>query len=401
MIELEDARQQILAVMPTPVSERVPLGDAHERILAEPIAAPLDLPWFDHSAMDGYAVRTADVAAAKADSPVRLRVRGKVTAGEVFPGELTGGDCVRLFTGSPLPRGADAVIVQEDTRADANAPGEVLILSAVKRWENARLRGEDLKRGAALAEAGDVLTPGKISLLAAVGVGEARVGQRPTVGLLATGSELREAGQPLAPGQIHESNRIGLAAHARRAGAAPRIFPLVPDTLAATQAALEQAVSECDVVVTSGGVSVGETDFVKAAFERIGGRLQFWKVAIRPGRPFVFGRRGDKFLFGLPGNPVSALVTFLLLVRPALQRWQGAREVGMPAYPGVLAESLTNPGERRHFMRVRVDAAGNVLLAGLQASHALSSVAAANGLVDVPARTTLATGATVPVMRWD
>ena len=199
------------------------------------------------------------------------------------------------------------------------------------------------------------------------------MGQRPTVGLLATGSELREAGQPLAPGQIHESNRIGLAAHARRAGAAPRIFPLVPDTLAATQAALEQAVSECDVVVTSGGVSVGETDFVKAAFERIGGRLQFWKVAIRPGRPFVFGRRGDKFLFGLPGNPVSALVTFLLLVRPALQRWQGAREVGMPAYPGVLAESLTNPGERRHFMRVRVDAAGNVLLAGLQASHALSS----------------------------
>ena len=401
MIELEAALQRILASIPAPVSERIPLSDAHERILAEPAASPLDLPLFDNSAMDGYAVRAADVAAAKADSPVRSRVRGKVAAGEVFPGELTGGDCVRLFTGSPLPRGADAVVMQEDTRAAANAPGEVLVLGAVRPWENVRLRGEDVKRGAVLAEAGDMLTPGKISLLAAVGASEVRVGQRPTVGLLATGSELREAGQPLAPGQIYESNRIGLAALARRAGAAPRIFLLVPDTLAATQAALEQAASECDMVVTTGGVSVGETDFVKAAFERLGGKLQFWKVAIRPGRPFVFGTRGEKFLFGLPGNTVSALVTFLLLVRPALLRWQGAREVALPACPGVLAESLANPGERRHFMRVRVNAAGNVLSAGLQASHALSSVAAANGLVDVPARTTLAAGATVPVMRWD
>jgi len=153
--------------------------------------------------------------------------------------------------------------------------------------------------------------------------------------------------------------------------------------------------------VTSGGVSVGEMDFLKPALEQISGRLEFWKVAMKPGRPFAFGRYQGKLLFGLPGNPVSALVTFLLLVRPALLRWQGATDVSLPAHPGVLAEALANPGERRHFMRVKVDPTGNVQLAGLQASHVLSSLAAANGLVDVPPQTTLAAGSAVTVFRWE
>ena len=212
------------------------------------------------------------------------------------------------------------------------------------------------------------------------------------VGLLATGSELQEPGQPLAPGQIYESNRIALAALMQRAGAVPRTFPLVADALAATSLALADAFNQCDAVVTSGGVSVGEMDFIKRAFEQIGGELEFWKVAIKPGRPFVFGRCRGKLLFGLPGNPVSALVTFLLLVRPALLRWQGATDVSLPAHPGVLAEPLANDGERRHFMRVKVDPTGKVRSAGVQASHVLSSVAAANGLVDVPPNTTLACG---------
>ena len=164
--------------------------------------------------------------------------------------------------------------------------------------------------------------------------------------------------------------------------------------------ALEAALNECDAVVTSGGVSVGEMDFVKSAFEAAGGELQFWRVAIKPGRPFVFGRCRGKFLFGLPGNPVSALVTFVLLARPALLRWQGAKHVSPTHSPGVLAEPLANPGQRRHFMRVKLDAEGRVFSAGLQASHALSSLAVANGLVDVPPEAHLPAGRAVQVIRW-
>ncbi len=401
MLEFEEALARVLAAVPAPASENVPLNDAAGRVLAQPIRSPIDLPVFDNSSMDGYALRAPDVASAKPASPVRLRLAGKVAAGQVFPGEVTPGTCVRLFTGSPLPPGANAVVMQEDTRVDANAPGEVLILTPVQPGENVRARGEDVKHGALLAEAGEVLSVGRISLLAAAGVARVQVGLRPVVGLLATGSELTEPGQPLGPGRIYESIRPALAALIERAGGVPKAFPLVADALAGTRLALADAFNQCDAVVTSGGVSVGEMDFLKRAFEEIGGQLEFWKVAINPGRPFVLGRLRAKLLFGLPGNPVSALVTFLLLVRPALLRWQGATDVSLPAHPGVLAEPLANPGERRHFMRVKVDPAGKVCSAGLQASHVLSSLAAANGLLDVPAATTLAAGTEVIVLRWE
>ena len=351
--------------------------------------------------MDGYAVRATDVASATPTAPVRLRLAGKVAAGQVFPGEVTAGTCVRLFTGSPLPPGADAVVMQEDTCVDSNAPGEVLILAQARPGENVRSRGEDVKCGSPLAEAGELLSVGRIGLLAAAGVARFRVGRQPLVGLLATGSELIEPGRPLEPGRIYESNRAVLAALIRRAGAVPKVLPLVADVLAETSRALTDAFNQCDVVVTSGGVSVGEMDFLKRAFEQIGGKLEFWKVAIKPGRPFVFGRLRGKLLFGLPGNPVSALVTFLLLVRPALLRWQGATDVSLPAHSGVLAETLANLGERRHFIRVKVDSLGKVRSAGIQASHVLSSLAAANGLVEVPAGTTLPAGSTVTVLRWE
>ena len=401
MLELEEAQAQISAALAPPTSEIIPLSDGAGRVLAERIQSPLDLPVFDNSAMDGYGVRAKDIASARPESPARLRLAGKVAAGEVFAGDVASGTCVRLFTGSPLPRGADAVVMQEDTRLDPSAAGEVLFLTAASPGENVRLSGEDVKRGALLVEAGKVLTVGRLSLLAAVGLMRVSVGRQPVVCLLASGSELRDAGQILAPGQIYESNRASLAALVRRAGAIPQVLPLVADTLAATRVALTEAFDQCDAVVTLGGVSVGEMDFIKSAFEEIGGQLQFWKVAIRPGRPFVFGRYRKKFLFGLPGNPVSAVVTCLLLVRPALLRWQGATDVSLPAHPGVLLESLANRGELRHFTRVKVDAAGRIRSAGRQASHLLSSMARANGLVDLPAHTTLAAGTVVPVLRWE
>ena len=400
-LSYEAALSQVLAALPPPQVERIPLSGAHNRILAERVLSPAVLPPFDNSSMDGYAVRSEDVSSAKPESPARLRLLGKVAAGETFDGLVTAGTCVRLFTGSPLPRGADAVLRQEDVRTESGAPAEVLALSTVKPWENVRLCGEDVKDGDTLAETGAVLTAGRLSLLAAVGLAEVRVGCRPAVALLATGSELREAGQALAPGQIYESTRLALAALAHRAGVTPKVLPLVADEPAATRLALANAFSECDVVVTSGGVSVGEFDFVKSAFQELGGDVQFWRVAIRPGRPFVFGRRQEKFLFGLPGNPVSALVTFLLLVRPALLRWQGATEVSLPAHPGVLADTLANPGARRHFIRVQVERDGRVHSPGMQASHALGSLAAANGLVDVPPQSTLKVGTAVQVLRWE
>jgi molybdopterin molybdotransferase len=401
MLELEDALARILAELPAPVSEHVGLPDAAGRVLTENISSPINLPPFDNSAMDGYAVRAADVTMARSDAPIGLRLIGRIPAGENFSGELAPGECVRLFTGSPLPRGADAVVMQEDTRLEPGRVGEVLVCDPPRAGENVRRQGDDVPQGGLLAAAGEALTPAHIALLAAVGVREASVGRRAIVGLVATGSELREAGEPLGPGQIYESNRAALAPLITRAGGVPRIFPLVPDTLAATQAALERALAGCDVIVTSGGVSVGEMDFVKAAFEKAGGELQFWKVAIRPGKPFVFGRCGGKFLFGLPGNPVSAFVTFLLLVRPALWRWQGARAVTLPSHPAVLGEPVSNSGDRRHFLRVRVDGAGKVFSAGRQASHALASLAAANGLLSLPPGASLAVGAMVQVLRWD
>jgi len=291
-------------------------------------------------------------------------------------------------------------VMQEDTRSDSAHPAEILICDSVLSGEYVRRRGEDVQRGAMLVAAGAALTPGTIGLLAATGITQVNVGRRPVVGLLATGSELREAGQPLAPGQIYESNRATLAPLVTRAGGVPITLPLAPDTLAATQAALARAFSESELVITSGGVSVGEMDFVKAAFEALGGELQFWKVAMRPGKPFVFGRLGEKFLFGLPGNPVSAFVTFLLLVRPALRRWQGEHDVALPIRRGVLGEAISNSGDRRHFVRVRMDQEGNVFSAGKQASHALASLAAADGLLDVPPTTGFAAGTSVGMLHW-
>ncbi len=398
MLELEDAVAQILAALPPPTSQAVPVAEAFQRVLSNTVLSPMDLPPFDNSAMDGYAVRSSDVKSARPDAPVSLQLAGRVAAGELAQTEAGQGRCIRVFTGSMLPHGADAVVMQEDTRP--NAQDQVLVLDPVKPWENVRFRGEDIKQGETLVEAGCVLSAGQISLLAAAGVHVIHAGRQPIVGLLATGTELQAADQPLGPGQIYDSNRIGLSALVLQAGGVAKTFPFVKDQLSATKKALEQAFEQCDAVVTSGGASVGEMDFIKDAFEQSGGRLDFWKVAIKPGRPFVFGRLHNKMLFGLPGNPVSALVTFLLLVRPGLLAWQGASDVGLPSHSGILTEALDNPGPRRHFVRVRVDPQGNIRSSGTQASHRLSSLARANGLVDLPSGARFEAGTLVRVLRF-
>ena len=397
MLEYEAAVARIIAQMPAVKPELIPVRHAHRRILASPVLAPIPLPPFDNSAMDGYAVRAVDTLPDNCE----LRITGRVNTGESANTSVEPGCCARIFTGAALPPGADAVIMQEDTRLDPEKPGIIRIVEGVKPWENVRFRGEDIAAGAPAGVPGVEISLGHLNLFAALGISQVTVGRRPSVGILATGSELRESDEILSAGGIFESNRAGLTALFQAAGAVPQAFPLVKDTLADTQAALECAFDQSDLVVTSGGVSVGELDFVKSAFQAMGGEMEFWKIAMRPGKPFVFGRWREKFLFGLPGNPVSAFVTALLLVRPALRRWQGAITTSLPPSCGILADPLENPGSRRHFVRVTLDENGMVRPAGTQASHILSSLAAANGLVDVPPAGTLAAGSVVRVIRWE
>jgi len=400
MLPLAEAQRRVLAALTPLPPETVRLREAAGRILRECVQAPFDLPQFNNSAMDGYAVRSAELGPASPQKPVTLRRVESLAAGGGPAEPVAPGTCARIFTGAQLPPGADAVVAQEEAAVAPGGAARVSFCAPVRPGENVRWRGEDARAGDLLLEAGGRLTAGRIALLGAIGRQTVQVGRRPRLALLATGSELREAGQPLAPGQIYESNRAALAVLATLAGALPQLLPLVKDEPEPTRRALRRAFAGADLVVTSGGVSVGELDLVKSALAEIGGHLAFWRVAIRPGKPFVFGQWQQKPLFGLPGSPASAFVTFLLLVRPALARLQGAADCLLPTRPGVLAEPLHNRGDRAHFLRVRYEA-GQVRLAGAQGSHLLSSLANANGLVEVPPQTSLPAGAAVSVITWD
>jgi len=398
ILSLEQARDLILAAARPLPADMSPLAGAQGRFTSNAIRSPIPLPPADNSAMDGFAVRSQDLAAASANRPIALRILGTAPAGSPFDISLTEGTCVRLFTGSVIPPGADAVVMQEQVGQNPKDPSLALFAEPAPPGQHIRPRGRDAQQGAILLHSGERLTAARLSLLAAAGLSYVRVVRQPVATLLATGSELREPGQPLPPGALYESNRIGLATLALQAGVAPRIHPITPDNLAATKAALALAFSQSDVVISTGGISVGATDWIKPAFTEIGGQLDFWKVDMRPGRPFAFGRWHEKLFFGLPGNPVSAHVTFHLLVRPALLRLQGARDVLPLTVPATLAEPLINPTPRRHFMSVVLDAARHARPAGDQSSHILTTLSRADGLVDVPPSTTLPANTPVSVI---
>jgi molybdopterin molybdotransferase len=395
MLSLEEARRNILSkIQPLP-AERVPASDAFHCHAAEDLASPIDLPLFDNSAMDGYAVREADLAAASPENPIRLRLAGRISAGKAGAITIASGECCRVFTGSLLPSCAGAVVMQEDTEVDGES---IVFREPVRPFENIRLQGEDLRAGKVIARQGQVITPTRAALVSACGIESLNAHRKPMVGLIATGNELRSPGEKLEPGEIYESNRAMLRGFLRDLAHLPA-YPVVPDDRGKTVSALREAFRECDLVLSSGGVSVGEYDFVKGAFEEMGGNIELWRIAIRPGKPFAFGSFNGKFFFGLPGNPVSSLVTFLLLVRPAILKLNGAAETELPVISGQLGEELINRGERRHFIRVRWDN-GTVWPAGAQASHMLADLGEANGLLDVPAGSRLEKGTTVQARLW-
>jgi molybdopterin molybdotransferase len=358
-------------------TDRVPLAEASGRVLAEAVVSTVDVPPHDNSAMDGYAVRCADVPTAGA----LLTVAQRIPAGSVGH-TLAAGTAARIFTGAPVPPGADAVVMQE--LCEHGPDGRVAINRVPHADENIRRLGEDIRSGDEVLPAGTLLGAAAIGMAASVGVPVLPVRRRLSVAVLSTGDELATPGEALPPGGIYNSNRYQLTSLLQGLGCAVADLGNLPDSLAATRRALRRAGAEYDLVITTGGVSVGEEDHVKPAVEAEG-ELSLWNVAIKPGKPLAFGTVGQADFVGLPGNPVSAFVTFLVLVRPFIRKCQGANDLLPAARTMVAGFDWQKPGARREFLRVRVGADGRLELFPNQSSGVLTSCVWADGLVDNPA----------------
>jgi molybdopterin molybdotransferase len=371
----------------------VPLIQAREKFAATDVAAGVALPRFDNSAMDGYAVVAA---ACREGKPQRLI--GEQPAGADRALRIEPGEAIRVFTGAPIPSGADGVVMQEDVRADGS---QIFVNTDVQTGEFIRRRGCDLSEGQKIVEAGTRLRAQQLALLASQGLAEIEVGGEVRVAIVSTGDELVAPGSSLSAGQIFDSNSVLLQALVEKCGATVARVRHCPDDAASIERAFREAL-QFEALIVLGGVSVGARDLVKPALNAIGAQTDLWRVSVKPGKPFLFGRAGQCAIFGLPGNPVSAFVTFLLFVRPALLRMMGARDdqLRLPQTNAILAGELSNDGDRPHYVRGQlVDGAFTQI--GRQESHALYGLSRANALVRVPAGETFARGATVPVIPVD
>lgn len=405
MLSVEEARKAVLEPLAPLGAEAVPLTGALGRVLAEPVLALDSAPPFDASEMDGYAVRAADVARAEASRAVTLEVALDIPAGAAPARDgLAAGKAARIMTGAPLPPGADAIIPREWTR-ERGAHVDVL-QPAGPPGAYIRKEGSDYRAGELVLAPGLRLSPAAVGLAASAGAARLRVHARPRVGILATGDELVEPGEPLRPGTIRESNRLVLAGLAAQAGAIPRDFGIARDEPHDLESRLRAALEESDVVVTSGGVSVGDRDLVRATLARIGVESRFWQVAVKPGKPLAFGMLGRRAVFGLPGNPASSLVTFHLFVAPAIRRLSGLLGVSPIAVEATLETEAKAPPDRRAYLRAHLStgpAGLRVRAAKNQAAGALRSLAEANALLVVPEGAgTLPAGARVRVepLEW-
>lgn len=388
-IAVTEAQARVLAAVLPFGSERVALAEAAGRVLREDVVAEWDVPGTDNSGMDGYAVRAADLAGATAESPVRLEVIADVPAGSIAAARVQAGQAARIMTGAPIPAGADAVAQVEITDAGRN---HVSVMKGLVPGTNVRHRGEDVRAGHRVLPAGVVIGSGEIGVLATVGRTEVEVARRPVVAILSTGSELVDPGIRPEPGQVTNSNAWALAALVREAGGLPRIVGRVADSLDGTIEAIESA-RDCDILLTSGGVSVGAYDFVKDAVSALGATTRFWRVAMKPGKPILFAVRDEQLIFGLPGNPVSSMVGFHLFVGPAIRKGMG-RDAGWlpPMIAARAATPMRSKGDRLTYLRVRVRSEGRELTAHpmkLQGSGVTTSMIGANGLAIVPEGTTL------------
>ena len=432
LLSVEAAQATVLAgVGPLEDLERLEPERALGRVLAAPVVATTALPPWDNSAMDGYAIRAGDVAHASDGRPARLTVVGEVRAGVPPDVEVIDGTAVRIATGAPVPPGTDAVVPVELTTpldADGNVgprgrdatgplPAACLVHVAVEAGNAIRRAGSDVTAGVVVAQAGDVVTPAVVALSAGAGVGQVVVRRRPRVAVLATGDEVRRPGTDLGPAGIPDANGPGLRALVRDAGADAIDLGIAEDRLEDVEARLRRGLAEADLVVVSGGVSVGPYDVVRTAFDLVG-HMDLWRVAVQPGKPFAFGRadanggEAPVLLFGLPGNPVSAFVTFELFVRPVLRRLAGHTRLHRVLDRAVLEDAVSKSVGRRGYQRVTArrgadgsplrDGKGRVRvrLAGGQGSHVMSALAAADGLAVVPEPLERIEAGTEVELRW-
>jgi molybdopterin molybdotransferase len=386
---LDDALAELLAhVSPLAGSEIVSTFDADGRVLAQDLVSALQVPPQDNSSMDGYAVRSSEIA----DEGVVLPISQRIPAGSAAH-PLQPGTAARIFTGAPVPAGADAIVMQEDTEAAEGDRVRILRVPAAGQW--IRRSGEDVQRGAVVLARGERLGPASLGLAASIGMDKLQVVQRPRVALFSTGDELVMPGQVpperMPPGAIYNSNRFFLTALLRRLGCEVTDFGIVPDRRDATVQALDEASRAHDLILTSGGVSVGEEDHIKPAVQQLGS-LDLWQIAMKPGKPFAYGRIAQAHFMGLPGNPVSSFVTFVLLVRPFLLKLQGATRLAPAAVQLPAHFELPRADKRREFLRVRRNTEGGVELFANQSSGVLTSTVWGDGLVDNPAGSTIARG---------
>lgn len=397
---LAEVQAEILGAVSRLGAERRALGDALGSVLAESVVAPDDVPPFANSAMDGYAVRAADTAAADERAPAHLRVVGELPAGRAPTIGVGAGEAIRIMTGAPMPSGADAVVMVE--RTERTGADGVLVSVPAQPHDHVRDAGGDVSAGDRVFEPGTVLEPAHIGVLANLGMSDVSVWRRARVGVLSTGDELVDSSRPLAPGEIRDSNRPMLLALAAAAGAEPVDLGVARDDEALIVSRLARGIATCDALLTSGGVSVGDYDYVKAALDRLGS-LTWSQVAIRPAKPLAFGVVDGTPVFGLPGNPVSSLVSFELFARPALLKMSGHAMLDRPVIEAGAAEAM---GRRRdgklHLDRVRLslDARGRyrATRTASQSSNALSATATADGLALIPDGEGVGAGDTVRVM---
>ncbi|MCY3742291.1 MAG: molybdopterin molybdotransferase MoeA [Candidatus Poribacteria bacterium] len=391
MLSVDEARQRMLDTIPVLSSEKRGILACTGYVLAEALRATENIPPFDNSAMDGYAVRAADVRNASEKNPAVLSVVEMIAAGYAPTKQVAAGQASRIMTGAMMPDGADAVVMQEVTQQEAN---EVKIFESIDTAGNVRFTGESVAEGQQVMGKGKHLRPPEVSMLASLNCAEATVHRKPTVAIVSTGDELTRLGEPLEPGKIRDSNRYGLYAQVEEAGGIPIDMGIAPDDAAETERIFRAALAKADALITSGGVSVGEHDVVKTVLAKLG-EINFWRVAMKPGKPQAYGIADGRPIFGLPGNPVSSLVVFELFVRPALLKMAGHTHLLRPTFKAVLAESVTNRDGRVNYMRAILKVSDGEITAqttGPQGSGILHSLVLANGLITIPTATTLQAG---------
>jgi molybdopterin molybdotransferase len=391
MISEEEARRRVLQSV-GPLRERnVPLSEALGCFSAQEVVARLPLPTFDNSAMDGYAV-----VASSSRKDARLKVIGEQPAGIDRGLRISPGEAIRIFTGAPIPVGADAVVMQEDTTREGD---EIVVNVGVDPGEFIRRRGFDLAEGQKILARGERIRSTTIALLTSQGFADATIGGEVNVAIVSTGDEIVMPGRKLDQGQIYDSNSILLQALVQRCGASVRLAEHCPDQRERLIQAIQRG-TQSHVLIITGGVSVGEHDLVQATLCSLGAKIDVWRVAIKPGKPFLFGEAAGCAVFGLPGNPVSAFVTFLQFVRPAILKMMGANDLALPKVPTKLGVDLANEGDRPHYVRGRIDNGAFVPI-GRQESHALFGLSQSNALLRIAVGESLKAGAIVDVQTWD